>query len=198
MEQIGLMKPAEITEQTIRSCQEGNTDAFNQLFIAYKDKVYSLALHYTGDESSATDITQNVFMTILLKIKEFRFDAGFQTWVYRIVINECLQEQRKRKRLLPFIYEEMSRILIGESVEESFLRRQIAENVQNIIATLTPKLRIPILLRYVEELSYEEIAEIIGCSKGTVASRLNTAHKILAYKLAHLENAYGERCNEDI
>jgi RNA polymerase sigma-70 factor, ECF subfamily len=192
MEQNILMKASEITEQTIRSCQQGNKDAFNQLFIAYKDRVYTLALHYTGNESSATDITQNVFLKIFLKIKEFRFDSGFQTWIYRIVVNECLEEQRRQKRLLPFIYEEMSRILIGESVEESFYRRQITENVQNIIATLIPKLRLPILLRYVEELSYDEIAEILGCSKGTVASRLNTAHKILAYKLAHLENACGE------
>jgi RNA polymerase sigma-70 factor, ECF subfamily len=182
----------EITEQIIKSCQQGNMEAFNKLFIAYKDKIFSIALHYTADESLATDITQNAFLKIFLKIKEFRFDAGLQTWIYRIVINECIEEQRKRKRLLPFIYEEMSRILIGESGEESFFRKQVTENVQNIIASLNPKLRLPVLLRYVEELSYEEIAEILGCSKGTVASRLNTAHKILARKLAHLEDACGE------
>jgi RNA polymerase sigma-70 factor (ECF subfamily) len=75
-----------------------------------------------------------------------------------------------------------------KSQEKQYARREIAEAVQNAIGELKPKFRLPILLKYVEGLSYEEIATVMGCSKGTVASRLNRGHSELAKRLSHLKN----------
>jgi RNA polymerase sigma-70 factor (ECF subfamily) len=72
------------------------------------------------------------------------------------------------------------------SQEENYLRRLLEDSVKAAVTNLKPKLRLPILLKYIEGLSYEEIARVLGCSTGTVASRLNKAHKTLAQKLAHL------------
>ena len=75
--------------------------------------------------------------------------------------------------------------------EENFRRSQLADSLRTAISDLSPKLRLPVLLKYVEELSYQEIAESLGVSMGTVASRLNRGHKILAQKLAHLRGELG-------
>ncbi|HEX8423258.1 MAG TPA: sigma-70 family RNA polymerase sigma factor, partial [Pyrinomonadaceae bacterium] len=72
------------------------------------------------------------------------------------------------------------------AAEARFMRLEVADSVRDAISTLKPKLRIAILLKYFEELSYEEIAEVLNCSKGTVASRLNRGHRILAQRLGHL------------
>jgi RNA polymerase sigma-70 factor (ECF subfamily) len=79
----------------------------------------------------------------------------------------------------------------GESVLQQLLRSEVQENVQQVVAKLAPELRIVVILRYTEQLSYDEIAEILGCPQGTVASRLNRAHKLLERRLAGLRNTLG-------
>ena len=78
----------------------------------------------------------------------------------------------------------------GGGQERAYERRQVADSVRQAIAELSPKLRLPILLKYVEGLSYDEIAETLGCSIGTVSSRLNRGHKALAQKLGHLRGEF--------
>jgi RNA polymerase sigma-70 factor (ECF subfamily) len=78
------------------------------------------------------------------------------------------------------------------SQETAFARVELADNVKAAICELKPKLRLPILLKYVEGMSYEEMSEVLNCSKGTIASRLNRGHKILARRLAHLRGALSE------
>jgi RNA polymerase sigma-70 factor (ECF subfamily) len=189
MGQPSLMRESEIDAQTIEACKRGDRAAFQLLFETYKDRVYSVAFHFCGDEAMADDATQQVFLKLFSAIDQFRQDAQFTTWLYRIVVNTCVDEQRKRKRFVPFSPEvEVKNLVARSSQEESYSRRQVAASVKAAIANLSPKLRLPILLKYVEDLSYEEIAEAIGCSKGTVASRLNRGHKSLARKLAFLRD----------
>lgn len=183
---------AKIVSNLIKGCQQGDQDAFHQLFLAYKDRVYSLALHFSNNENAVADITQTVFLKLFVKIKEFRFESDFNTWLYRIIVNECIEQYRKERRFLPFILEKMSKLIYKDSHETKLMRKQATNEVQAVIAGLDIKLRLPVILKYIEGLSYEEIAEIVGCSKGTIASRLNRAHKILAHKLAHLEVVLGE------
>jgi RNA polymerase sigma-70 factor (ECF subfamily) len=82
----------------------------------------------------------------------------------------------------------MTRVEERRPQEKRYAKLEIADSVQAAIEQLRPKLRMAILLKYVEDLSYEEIAGVLGCSKGTVASRLNRGHKVLARKLVHLRN----------
>ena len=193
MEQRAVASEQRIDERVIEACQQGDREAFRLLFEAYQDKVYSISLYYfKGDETAARDVTQQVFLKLLTKIEQFRRDAEFTTWLYRLVVNACMDEQRKRRRFIPFgdVFEMSWRHGVEKQTqEERYARIEIAGSVKAAIGELRPKLRLPILLKYVEGLSYDEMAEVLNCSKGTIASRLNRGHKILARRLAHLRDA---------
>jgi RNA polymerase sigma-70 factor (ECF subfamily) len=157
------------------------------LFEAYRQRVYGIAWYFVSDENDAKDVTQEVFLKLLMHLKEFRADSSFDTWLYRLVVNCCMDEHRRRRRSLPLWVD--SRTLDGEprqAMECSYARKEIAAAVQAAVRKLKPKLRVPLILRYVEELSYGKIAAVLNCSEGTIASRLNRAHKGLARKLGHL------------
>ena len=185
-----------ISGQVIEACQQGDRAAFQLLFETYKDKVFSIAVYSSGgDRAVADDVTQQIFLKLFTAIRQFRGESEFTTWLYRLVVNACHDEKRRRRRLLPW----------GETVamrnpsdkkpqEKQYARLEVAEAVQKAIGELKPKFRLPILLKYIEGLSYEEIASVMGCSKGTVASRLNRGHSQLAKRLSHLNNpaAWGE------
>jgi RNA polymerase sigma-70 factor (ECF subfamily) len=186
-EQRVQSSPDSINTGVIHACQEGDREAFRLLFEAYKDRVFSIACYSLGDETAADDITQQIFVKLFTRIGQFRGDSEFTTWLYRLVINACLDERRRQRRLLPVAeFLPMSKAAYRKSPEPGYERREIAGSVREAIGGLKPKMRLPILLKYIEGLSYEEIAAVLGCSKGTVASRLNRAHKTLAKKLGHL------------
>jgi len=196
MEQRAVASERKIDEGVIEACQRGDREAFRLLFETYQDKVYSISLYYfKGDDTSAKDVTQAVFLKLMTKIEQFRRDAEFTTWLYRLVVNACMDEQRRRRRFLPFGDGFMSGHKSSSGVEKSsqaeagYARIELADTVQSAIGELRPKLRLPILLKYVKGLSYEEMAEVLNCSKGTIASRLNRGHKILAQRLSYLRGA---------
>ena len=178
-----------IDGRVIEACRQGDRAAFQLLFETYKDKVFSIAVYSSGDRSLAEDITQQIFLKLFTAIRQFRGDSEFTTWLYRLVVNACLDEKRRRRKLLP----------LGETVgmrnpsdkrpqEKQYARLEVAEVVRAAIGELKPKFRLPILLKYIEGLSYEEIASVMGCSKGTVGSRLNRGHNQLAKRLSYLNN----------
>lgn len=191
MEHCAAMGERKTHEAVIEACRGGDRDAFRLLFENYKDKVFSVALYFFGgDESAAGDITQQVFLKLFSSIGQFQGDAEFTTWLYRLTTNACVDEARKRRRWLPFgDWTEMKEPRVKRTQEHEQASREVADSVKRAVATLRPKLRVVLLLKYFEELSYEEIAAVVGCSKGTVASRLNRGHKILAGKLGHLRGA---------
>jgi RNA polymerase sigma-70 factor (ECF subfamily) len=177
-----------IDARVIRACQQGDREAFRLLFEAYRDRVFSIALYSIGDETAAGDVTQQIFLKLMTSIGKFRGESQFTTWLYRMVVNACLDERRKQKRFVAVDDFDSMSSSTGKrrSPETGYARREIAESVREAIVALKPKMRLPILLKYIEGLSYEEIATALGCSKGTVASRLNRAHKTLAKRLGHL------------
>jgi RNA polymerase sigma-70 factor (ECF subfamily) len=187
MEQRAVKTEQIIDGQVIEACQEGDREAFRILFETYKDRVYSIAVYSAGDLSIAEDVTQQIFLKLFTAIKQFRGESEFTTWLYRLVVNACMDERRRRRRLFSwndvFAHKDPSG---KKSQEKQYARNELAESVRGAIDELKPKFRLPILLKYVEGLSYEEIASVMGCSKGTVASRLNRGHAQLAKSLAHL------------
>jgi len=195
MERVARMSESRSEAEIIDACKQGDREAFHSLFETHKDRVYSIAFHYSGNEATARDVTQQVFLKLFTTINQFREDSQFTTWLYRIVANACTDEHRKRRRFVTLDSEVgiMDIKTRGSQVERIY-RREIAESVRGAIGELTPKLRMPILLKYVEGMSYDEIADALGLSMGTVSSRLNRGHKMLARKLEHLrgELAAGE------
>jgi RNA polymerase sigma-70 factor (ECF subfamily) len=196
MEQRAVMAEQIINGEVIHACQQGDRDAFRMLFEAYKDKVYSIAVYSIGDSSLADDVTQQIFLKLFTAIKQFRGDSEFTTWLYRLVVNACMDERRRRRRW--FSWGDMPEVSAKNDVsqkkpqEKQFARLEVAEAVRGAIGQLKPKFRLPILLKYVEGLSYEEIAIVMNCSKGTVASRLNRGHGQLAKQLSHLREHVSE------
>ena len=191
MESCAAMVERLSGERIVEACRAGDRDAFRLLFETHKDRVYSVALYFFGgDEATASDVTQQVFVKLFDKIGQFHGDSEFTTWLYRMATNACIDEQRKRRRFLPFgdVFR-ASEPRVKMQQEDRAERREMADSVKRAVATLRPKLRVVMLLKYFEELSYEEIAEVLGCSMGTVASRLNRGHKILARKLKHLRDS---------
>ena len=174
--------------QVIAACQLGDRDALRILFEIYKDRVYSIAMYSLGGtEAMAADVTQQVFVKLMTRINQFRGQSEFTTWLYRLVVNTCRDEQRKTRRFVPLADASIPAVS-SQSPRAEYTRKELSERVQAAVSQLKPKLRWPILLRYVEDLSYEEIASVLGCSKGTVASRLNRGHKALARRLHHLRD----------
>jgi RNA polymerase sigma-70 factor (ECF subfamily) len=191
MGQLAIMSDHQTEAEMIEACKQGDRDSFRDLFEAHKDRVYTIAFHYSGNEAMARDVTQQVFLKLFTSITQFREDSHFTTWLYRIVANACTDEHRKRRRFVPFSPEIEVRHMTEQGSQESrFHRKEVAESVRGAISELTPKLRLPILLKYVEGLSYDEIAETLDISIGTVSSRLNRGHKMLAQKLGHLRGEF--------
>jgi len=178
----------DITADIIESCRRGDRDAFRALYDAYKDKVYSIALYFFhGDEAAASDTTQQVFLKLLRGVAQFRNDAEFSTWLYRLVVNACLDGARRAKpRGLAASAFAMDTVRVPHSQEQDLMRQQTARSVRAALSALPVKFRLPILLRYFEDLSYSEMATAMNCSMGTVASRLNRGHKMLAQMLESL------------
>ncbi len=183
-----LLSDREISADVIESCRQGDREAFRALYEAYKDRVYSISLYFFhGDSNAASDVTQQVFLKLMGNIAQFRGESEFSTWLYRFVVNTCLDGARRRKaRAVVTDDAALSALIEPRSQEEDFARTQLANSVQAALSALPPKFRMPILLRYFEDLSYGEMAAALNCSMGTVASRLNRGHKILARKLAGL------------
>jgi RNA polymerase sigma-70 factor, ECF subfamily len=176
----------------IEACRRGDRDAFRALFEAYQDRVYSIALRYSGNPAAAMDIAQDTFLKLLSRIGEYRAEASFDSWLYRLVVNSCIDDQRRKRRLAPFLDGWLDALRApAENILHKLMRIEADQRIQDVVARLAPEQRIVIVLRYTEGLSYDEIAKILGCSPGTVASRLNRAHKILERRLSHLRGSEG-------
>lgn len=190
MESIALMTENFPEKDLLAQCRDGDREAMQTLFVENQKRVFSVAFNFfSGNHDLAKDITQQVFLKLFYKVGDFRGDSEFTTWLYRITINICIDEQRKSGRFFSF------ENLFGfkephtkRTPDDKILSKEISEEVQTAIAELKPKFRVPILLKYVEGLSYEEIAKILNCSIGTISSRMNRGHKMLAGKLKHLKD----------
>jgi RNA polymerase sigma-70 factor (ECF subfamily) len=178
----------ELSREILESCRSGDRDAFRALYEAYKDQVYSIALYFFhGDAAVASDVTQQVFLKLMTSIRQFRGDAEFSTWLYRLVVNACMDAARSRKSdTVPSDRSRMEAFAAPGSQEEDYARSEMANSVRAAVSALPPKFRIAVLLRYFEDLSYEQMAKALHCSMGTVASRLSRGHKILGERLQGL------------
>ena len=178
--------------ELVAACQRGDRDAFRALFELHKDRVYSIALRFSGEPADAMDITQDTFLKLFSCIGGFRGQARLDTFIYRLVVNSCLDRKRRQRRLLPLVDEWAVTLRdTRDNPMQELARNQLSSRVQDAVAKLAPDLRIVIVMRYTEGLAYDQIAEVLGCSPGTVASRLSRAHKALERRLAYLRESGG-------
>ncbi|MES1260179.1 MAG: sigma-70 family RNA polymerase sigma factor [Acidobacteriota bacterium] len=182
----------ETEKELVDRCQSAcdgrsDSDAFRALFERYKDRVYSIALRYSGDPAVAQDIAQETFLKLFAGITGFRGESNFDSWLYRLVVNACFDQKRKTRRLMPMVDGFLDLLHApGGSALDEVLRAEMSAHIRAVVETLPPDQRMVIVLRYTQGLSYEEIAGILGCPAGTIASRLNRVHKVLERRLTRL------------
>src|SRR5262245_6010449 len=177
-------------QRTSASSLEGE---YRRLYDRYKDRVYNVCFRITGNPSDALDASQETFGILFRRIREFRFESRFSSWVYRIAVNASI-DMRRRARSRRVASLESMQDSSGERSKYdpvdrldmpivSASRRELEHESQRAILRLSPKLRAIIVLRYTENLSYEEVAETLRLSLGTVKSRLARAHEALDREL---------------
>jgi len=177
------------------SANAGLEGPFRELYDRYKDRVYNVCFRTTGNPTDALDAAQETFGIVFRRIREFRFQSRFSSWVYRIAVNASIDLKRRsrtrRFASLEAVQEagdaEGGRFEVyddsAEMPSQVVSRRELEDEVQRAILRLSDKLQQVIVLRYVENLSYEELAEVLDISLGTVKSRLSRAHEALNREL---------------
>jgi RNA polymerase sigma-70 factor, ECF subfamily len=163
--------------ELVRRHLDGDPDAFRMLYEKYGEKVFASAYRIVGEYHAAADLVQEVFVKIHGELRTFKFESKFSTWLFRVTVNHAINRSSEVTRHAR-IHEKIGRDGRGDpgGTKEG---RPVDDEVHRALRQLSPKLRTVISLRYLEGLSYEEIAEILEISIGTVKSRLFLAHETL-------------------
>jgi RNA polymerase sigma-70 factor (ECF subfamily) len=175
--------------ELVRKCQAGEMSSFQELASRYHQKVYMVILGLLRNRDDALDVAQETFFRAYRKINSFQGGSSFYTWIYRIAVNLAIDAQRRQKRNPLDLRESMDTLLEAqdETARDPFADvhdKELRENLVKAINDLTPEHKAVIVLRTIDGLSYKDIGEILGCSEGTVMSRLHYARKKLQEKLS--------------
>lgn len=175
----------------VERCQRGHADAFRELVDRYQTRIFNMAYRMLHDREEAEDITQEAFLNVFRAIDSFKGDR-FSPWIYKIASNLCLD--RLRRRRLPTVsldapvnadMDVAREIADSTSLpEEEALSEALGVDIQRAIDSLPERYRVVTVLRHIEDLSYEEIAEVLGIPLGTVKTRLFRAREMLRARLS--------------
>ncbi|RIL09977.1 MAG: RNA polymerase subunit sigma [Proteobacteria bacterium] len=191
---IGAGGAAPDTELALRA-KQGDKDAYRSLVERYQKRVLRLAYELLKSKEDAEDLAQEAFVKAYLSIADFQGRASFYTWIYRIIFNMAIDYKRKLSRRGGVVQEFdealMSGVDAGSVPEDQILRKEQAKYIRQALDNMTEEHRVAIVLRELDGLSYDEIAEVLGVSKGTVMSRLHYARKKLQQLLTESDLAIG-------
>ncbi|MCL6474306.1 MAG: sigma-70 family RNA polymerase sigma factor [Firmicutes bacterium] len=194
------MAPLE-DRQLIERCRTGDREAFDELVRRYEKQAYNLAYRLSGNYDDASDVVVEAFVRVFQGLHTFRGEANFGTWLHRVVVNTFL-DMRKRSKGRHNVSLEEQLELDGDTLtrqiedtspgpEELVEQEEREEVLQKAIAQLPPERRILIVLYHFENLSYEEIAQMLNLPVGTVKSRLNRARLALREILQPSRELFG-------
>ena len=176
----------------IAAFQAGDKDAFRFLVERYKERVRNVIFSVFNDKALVEDLAQEVFIRVFKALPAFRSESAFYTWVYRIAVNRCRDEMRSRKLRKIFSLHSMTENA-EESLPAEFSEAPADNSARELVSiglrSLPEKFRLPIILKDIEGMSYEEIADVLKCEIGTVKSRLSRGRSLLRKKLEPLWNA---------
>lgn len=170
-------------EELVEGVKKGNIDAFEDIVKKYENKVYGIVFHMMKNQNEVEDLAQEVFLKVYKNLDKFKGDSSLYTWIYKITVNLCLDELKKRKNII-YLDEKIS-VEDGEidkelpsnerSQEELYEDKELKENLHRCINKLPDKQKMMIVLRDIKGFSYDEIAKITNNKIGTVKSQINRA-----------------------
>ena len=179
------MTDAERDEDLVRRFRAGEPDAFTEIVRRHQQRVYSLCLRMLGEADTAADVAQDTFLTVLRKLESFRGDAAFTTWLHRVAVNACYDELR-RKRRRPILH------VVSDDGPEHDPGPSFADHADEVVGTshaaaalasIPEEFRVAVVLADVQDLAYDQIAEILEVPVGTVKSRVHRGRLALAAAL---------------
>jgi len=170
----------ELSKDILIKASQGDMQAFEEVYKASSSFVYNVALRVIGNREDALEVSQEVFMTIYHKLKDFRFESSFKTWVYRITANSSINAAKKNSRTKAVPFEES----LGQGIQEADVQTQMdQEHRHQVLESLLGELNLDqkacVVLRDIQGLSYEEIALALNININTVRSRLKRAREKL-------------------
>ena len=170
----------DIAKETLIKASQGDIKAFEEVYKASSSFVYNVALRVVNNREDALEVAQEVFLIVHHKLKDFRFESSFKTWVYRITANLAINYAKKnvRTKTVPF-EESFGDVLVENNVESQIEREHQEQLVENLLAELNPDQRACVVLREIQGLSYEEIAKALNININTVRSRLKRSRERL-------------------
>jgi len=177
-------------EQIAKQVQKGDAEAFAFLVARYKDKLLRYARKFLSGSSDMEDLVQEVFIKAYINIKSFNTDKKFSPWIYRIAHNEYINAlKRKKFEPLPFFDSDtlFPHPVAPQTADQDFLDSELKQSLDKILVKLDKKYREPLVLYYFQELSYDEIAEILHIPTSTVGVRLRRAKQMLKKYYDQLE-----------
>lgn len=188
--------PNESTDtKLVKRVQKGDKGAFDLLVLKYQHKIVNLVMRYVRDQEQALDITQEAFIKAYRALPRFRGDSAFYTWLYRIAVNTAknyLAAQRRRPMDIEFDlqdpeqYDLHAKLRETDTPEGVSISNELRETLMHAIAALPEDLRTAIILRELDGMSYEEIAQTMDCPVGTVRSRIFRARDAIGKKIGTL------------
>jgi RNA polymerase sigma-70 factor, ECF subfamily len=190
--------------RVVEQIRGGEPEAFQELVERYKKKIYYLAYDMTGNHQDAEDVSQEVFLKAFRFIKDFRGESKLSSWLYRITMNVCIDQKRKRGPTLISLHRDAERE--GEmEIEDSFSPSParmveadaIQKDIERALLNLTPRERAVFTLRHYNDLMVKEIAEILKISDGTVKSLLFRAVRRLRKVLSGYSGDFAGSRNEN-
>lgn len=193
---VRLDYPSATDEQLVRSAQQGDMLAFEELVARHRDKIYARAFSMLRNEDEATDLSQEAWVKGWQRLKQFQRESSFVTWMTRIVINLCLDQLRRHKRLRAESIEQMEEDtggverhmpVVTPNPTEGLERGELRERIDQALDQLSAPHRTVLVLHEFEGLEYKEVAKRMGCSIGTVMSRLFYARRRMAGLLVGLK-----------
>lgn len=191
------MSERDVDAVLVERVQQGDKNAFGLLVRKYERKIYRLIARLVRDPAEVEDVAQEAFIKAYRALPQFRGESAFYTWLYRIAVNTAknhLQASNRRPSAKPESalsddaepFDETDNLSDINTPEAVIASRQIADTVNLAIEALPEELRTAIVLREIEGLSYEEIAQTMGCPIGTVRSRIFRAREAIAQRLRPL------------
>lgn len=178
-------------EELVARSIRGDTDSFNELILRWERPIYALAYRTIGREEDARDVCQETFLRAFRALPGFRGQAKFSSWLYRITLNLC-RDWMRRQRRAPFVQvpegsdpvELAAAAEPSEAIEDLVARRDLTRIVERVMARLPEEQRTAILLKEYHGLTFQEIADLVGCPLSTVKTRLYQGLTVLRRELA--------------